>query len=168
MLWLPKRTGRYRHVIATRVDLDRYLVLAMHRALSIEEIVAHIANGADTQSKWALARTCRAFTEPALDAVWAIATTPRVLARLTALAFINSENMWVSRTTDTEQRILAASTRLEALEFRSNGYRVVGVQWFRQFSETLLPQMLASAAHRHEHAQRQAFDEALQAFQACV
>jgi hypothetical protein len=88
MLWLSKRTGRYRHVIATRVDLDRYLVPAMHRALLIEEIVARIATEADRKTAWALAQACRAFTEPALDAVWAIATYPGVLAGLM------SEDLW--------------------------------------------------------------------------
>jgi hypothetical protein len=60
----------------------------MHRALLIEEIVARIAIEVDRKTAWALAQTCRAFTEPALDAVWAITTYPRVLAGLM------SEHLW--------------------------------------------------------------------------
>jgi hypothetical protein len=60
----------------------------MQRALLIEEIVARIANEADRKTAWTLAQTCRTFTEPAFDTVWAVATYPRVLAGLMA------EHLW--------------------------------------------------------------------------
>jgi hypothetical protein len=69
-------------VIATRVDLDRYLVPEMHCALLIEDIVSRILDEVDVKSRWALARTCRSFTEPALDAVWATRTDAWALGGL--------------------------------------------------------------------------------------
>jgi hypothetical protein len=64
---------------------------------------------------------------------------------LTALALVNTQHMWANRTTETEQRMLAACTRLRTLELRGN--RLGDVEGLPQFSETLLPHMLASAAH---------------------
>jgi hypothetical protein len=54
----------------------------MHCALLIEEIVSRILDEADMKSRWALARTCRSFTEPALDAIWATRTDAWALGGL--------------------------------------------------------------------------------------
>lgn len=42
----------------------------MHRALYIVELVHQIASHTDTASLPGLASTCRAFQDPALDALW--------------------------------------------------------------------------------------------------
>jgi hypothetical protein len=54
----------------------------MHCALLIEDIISRILDEVDVKSRWALARTCRSFTEPALDAVWATRTDAWALGGL--------------------------------------------------------------------------------------
>jgi hypothetical protein len=43
----------------------------MHRALLVEDILARVVDELGPYANCALARTCRSFTELALDALWA-------------------------------------------------------------------------------------------------
>jgi hypothetical protein len=60
----------------------------MHCALLIEDIISRILGEVDVKSRWALARTCRSFTEPALDAVWTTRTDAW------ALGGLMSKDLW--------------------------------------------------------------------------
>jgi hypothetical protein len=62
----------------------------MHRALLVEDILARVVDELDDCDNCALARTCRSFTELALDALWA----DRVEIKPWELAHLMSEELW--------------------------------------------------------------------------
>jgi hypothetical protein len=62
----------------------------MHRALLVEDILARVVDELAPCANSALARTCRSFTELALDTLWA----NRVEIKPWELAHLMSEELW--------------------------------------------------------------------------
>jgi hypothetical protein len=62
----------------------------MHRALLVEDILARVVDELGPYANCALARTCRSFTELALDALWA----DRVEILPWELAHLMSDELW--------------------------------------------------------------------------
>jgi hypothetical protein len=62
----------------------------MHRALLVEDILARVVDELGPYANCALARTCRSFTELALDALWA----DRVEILPWGLAHLMSDELW--------------------------------------------------------------------------
>jgi hypothetical protein len=84
----------------------------MHRALLVEDILARVVDELDDCANCALARTCRSFTELALDALWA----DRVEISPWELAQLMSDELWTVIESPAEEG--AKYTTLEVLVSR--------------------------------------------------
>jgi hypothetical protein len=71
----------------------------MHRALLVEDILARVVDELGPYANCALARTCRSFTELALDALWA----DRVEILPWELAHLMTDELWTVHESPVEE-----------------------------------------------------------------